>query len=120
MKKADKEQESCQSAGSQAGPLFLLAKRSGAEWSGVERSQAEPSGVEWSQAELSLVSVAFPCQLTRAKQPPSVMAPERRKLAPLLDRLDQQVKLTARPSGCMPVFDALLLDELLTRLRGWR
>ena len=45
------------------------------------------------------------------------MAPERRKLAPLLDRLDQQSKFTARPSGCMPVFDALLLDELLTRLR---
>lgn len=45
------------------------------------------------------------------------MAPERRKLAPLLERLEQQAKLTARPSGCMPVFDALLLDELLTRLR---
>ena len=51
------------------------------------------------------------------KRDPSVMAPERRKLMPLLERLDEQAKLTARPSGCMPVFDALLLDELLTRLR---
>ena len=45
------------------------------------------------------------------------MAPEGRRLTPLLERLEQQAKLTARPSGCMPVFEALLLDELLTRLR---
>ena len=45
------------------------------------------------------------------------MAAKRRKLVPLIERLEQQAELIARPSGCMPVVDALLLDELLTRLR---